>query len=391
MSMENKENEVEKILCFNSSHHQVSLNQNETELIDIGHDNYKDIGIAMLDEKYIKKIKNQSFPPLDNGYSEKYENYCLKYGFDVNEVMYSQKGKEEFVNAYKVVNRWVKFSYENDICMFDFFNSHMRFQCEEFSHILLEECECDTLEDGFIQKYITAIKIELARILAEIVNVEELMQREVRMQGYKKSLDRSFEIATECINYISENPSQESEFFNSLPKVQDSKKKNKDYSVHEDIAFNKNRIEEVFESKRAFSNFLRDNHNLSKLKDDVGITSTGDMIYPSLIKGLVIGYTSKSLLVDVEKDSSIKQLKESIEVLNRYPSSGSGKLIYFTKEMIEFIEQKRNSRTIPFMIIGKYLGLTETEAFKYANKVLSVNETSFIANYKNAKQMPFFE
>lgn len=174
--------------------------------------------------------------------------------------------------------------------------------------------------------------------------------------------------------------------------MQDSEKKSKDYSVYEDIASNKNRIEGVFESKRAFSNFLRDNHNLSKLKDDVGITPIGDMIYPSLIASLVVGYTSKSLLLDVEKDSSIKQLKERVEVLNHYPSDGSGKLIDFTKEMIEFIEQKRNLRTIPFMIIGKHLGLTGTEAFKLARKVLdSANETSFIANYKNAKQMPFFE
>jgi len=124
--------------------------------------------------------------------------------------------------------------------------------------------------------------------------------------------------------------------------------------------------ESMFTNKKIYAKYKTGNHFLANLQDDLCIDDLNNPYFKKFTEGLSIGYTSKAILLSLDKDSSIRELRTKIKHLEDYKSEESETLINFTNQLIEFINQKKYANMIPFKALSKELGITKNQAKNYA-------------------------
>ena len=340
----------------------------------------KDIAIAMEDKEFILNMQSRKPSSKPENFEDIYINYCNKYELDAIYFLTSISSKNEkgIKEGITILNRWFKFSYDHKINVFEFFANHLSRQCYLFAHGILKYDKTAILEDNFSDKLKHMILLLLSKVLAQF-KIEEYLNSDLFMESFKKALDNSFQIAIDSFNDIS------LDMLNNLPISNISL----DYdTILDDMQHAHNITKNIFENKKSFSKFLQGNHHLAKLKDDLHLDFEHGLIFPNYTEGLLKGYTSKALLLSIDKNSTIRGLETKIRHLEDYALPESDKLISFTRELIEFIKQKKHADSIPFKIIAKHLGMTKNEAKNYTKKILNINEKSFLTNYSSTKEIP---
>jgi len=342
----------------------------------------KDIAIAMEDKEFILNMQSREPSLKADNFEDIYISYCQKYELDAIHFLTSISSKNEkgIKEGITILNRWFKFSYDHKINVFEFFANHLSRQCYLFAHGILKYDETAILEDKFADKLKHIIMVVLSNVL-DILHLGDYFDNsdEIIMKQLKEALNKSFQIAIDSINDVS------LDMLNNLPINNISL----DYdTIVDDMQHAHNITKNIFENKKSFSKFLQGNHHLAKLKDDLHLDFEHGLIFPNYTEGLLKGYTSKALLLSIDKNSTIRGLETKIRHLEDYALPESDKLISFTRELIEFIKQKKHADSIPFKIIAKYLGMTKNEAKNYTKKVLNINEKSFLINYSSTKEIP---
>jgi len=155
--------------------------------------------------------------------------------------------------------------------------------------------------------------------------------------------------------------------------------------VQEDINRDEDMIKEIINNPKSFSKINQKNHFLHHLRyDDLDFDENRNIIFGGHTKGLSIGYSNKAILLSVDKQTSIRELRTKIKHLEDYKTEESEKLIRFTNQLIGFINQtKFTNNLVQFKSLAKEVGMTKNQAKNYAKKLFSINDKSFISNFED--------
>lgn len=157
-------------------------------------------------------------------------------------------------------------------------------------------------------------------------------------------------------------------------------------------------LEDVQEEERAFDNLFTNpkrvgqleagNHFMSHILKDTLMMKDDKVVYKNHTEALLIGYTQKAVTMSLDKETTLRELKSSLKILEKYPSEDSEKLILFTTTMIEIMKQKKYVNMIPFKTISKKSGITKNEAKRYAKEFankFTIRDTTFDNNFDDLK------
>jgi len=154
--------------------------------------------------------------------------------------------------------------------------------------------------------------------------------------------------------------------------------------ILDDIEQDENNLLSIIGNPRQFSKIKSEQHYLNHLtNDDLDYDEDGKLFFRGHSKALSLGYTNKAILLSLDKNSSIRELKTKIKHLEHYKTEESENLIEFTEKLILFIMQKRHANIIPFKALAKEVGLTKNQAKNYTKKLYSINDKSFSANFEH--------
>jgi len=161
-------------------------------------------------------------------------------------------------------------------------------------------------------------------------------------------------------------------------------------------------LNEIEEEKRTFENILINNKSLSQIKngnaffsylenDKIKITDDYKLIFEGHTKALSLGYTQKAIIVSLDKDNALRELRGNLKVLKKYHND-SEELIELTNTLIELIEQKKYSNMVPFKALAKEMNITKNQAKQYAKKLtnlFTIKNSTFDNNFEKIKLYDF--
>jgi hypothetical protein len=153
-------------------------------------------------------------------------------------------------------------------------------------------------------------------------------------------------------------------------------------------------LTDYMKNKKKFIHMGSDSHFLRHLQDDtLERTEDGKLIFGNHSKALSIAYRNQKAMLSIrkeDKDAALRDLRTKLKHLEYYKNiPGSELLIPFTKGLIAFIEQRKNKRIVPIVILAKELGMPASVALKYAKQVLSgtINDSSFKKNFEEINRI----
>lgn len=147
------------------------------------------------------------------------------------------------------------------------------------------------------------------------------------------------------------------------------------------------------QNKKKFIHMFNDKHFLHHLQNDtLELAEDGKVIFGSHSKALTIAYKNKKALLSIrqqDKDAALRELQTKLKHLEDYNTPESKELISFTKRLIAFIQQRKNVKIVPIVILAKELNMSNTVALKYAKQVLSgtLNDHSFKKNFDTIERI----
>jgi len=160
--------------------------------------------------------------------------------------------------------------------------------------------------------------------------------------------------------------------------------------VIENLEHEKNTFNDLITNNMKRSKLIGNNHFLSHLvNDDIETTDDYNIIFKGHTESLVIGYTSKAILLSIDKNIVIRELKTKIKILTDFRQEESDILIEYSKTLIEFAQTKRYANYIPFKIIAKRMNLTKNVAKNYAKALIQINEKSFKDRFDGLNTLEF--
>ncbi|KAB7884977.1 hypothetical protein [Poseidonibacter ostreae] len=160
--------------------------------------------------------------------------------------------------------------------------------------------------------------------------------------------------------------------------------------VIENLEHEKNTFNDLITNNMKRSKLIGNNHFLSHLvNDDIEITDDYNIVFKGHTESLVIGYTSKAILLSIDKNIVIRELKTKIKILTDFRQEESDILIEYSKTLIEFAQTKRYANYIPFKIIAKRMNLTKNVAKNYAKALIQINEKSFKDRFDELNTLEF--
>lgn len=160
--------------------------------------------------------------------------------------------------------------------------------------------------------------------------------------------------------------------------------------VIENLEYERITFRDLISNNMKRSKLLGKNHFLSHLvNDDIEITDDYNIVFKGHTESLTIGYTSKAILLSIDKDIVIRELKTKIKILTDFRQTESDILIEYSKTLIEFAETKRYANYIPFKIIAKRMNLTKNTAKNYAKSLIKINEKSFKDKFDELNTLEF--
>ena len=160
--------------------------------------------------------------------------------------------------------------------------------------------------------------------------------------------------------------------------------------VIENLEYERITFRDLISNNMKRSKLLGKNHFLSHLvNDDIEITDDYNIVFKGHTESLTIGYTSKAILLSIDKDIVIRELKTKIKILTDFRQTQSDILIESSKTLIEFAETKRYANYIPFKIIAKRMNLTKNTAKNYAKSLIKINEKSFKDKFDELNTLEF--
>ncbi len=157
--------------------------------------------------------------------------------------------------------------------------------------------------------------------------------------------------------------------------------------VLDDIEHQKEYTMGKLQNNKALSKIEQDNHFLSYLKKDhLEITDDYKLIFSGHTSGFSLGYTDKAILLSLDKKTTLRELKSSLKVLQKYKDENGHALMFLTKNLIEFIGQnKAYSKYIPFKALAKKMGISKNQVKRYAKELIGIREESFLKNFDDIK------
>lgn len=151
--------------------------------------------------------------------------------------------------------------------------------------------------------------------------------------------------------------------------------------ILDDIKRDEDELLKIINNPKSFVKIKQPNHFLNHLIEDCSITKEGELIFGKHTEGLSIGYTSKAILLSLDKRSTIRELKSNLKFLKKYHDRNDD--IDFTIKLIKFIDQRKDISTIiPFKALAKELKITKNQAKNYAKRLFNINEKSFSKNFE---------
>ncbi len=159
------------------------------------------------------------------------------------------------------------------------------------------------------------------------------------------------------------------------------------FDTNEILKNEKSILEGFMQNKKKFIHMFSKNHFLHHLQNDtLELTEDGKIIFGNHSKALTIAYRNQKALLSIRKnykDVALRELQTKLRHLEDYDTPESKKLIFFTKNLIAFIQQRKNARIVPVIILAKELGLPKAVALKYAKQILdgTINDASFKKNF----------
>jgi len=151
--------------------------------------------------------------------------------------------------------------------------------------------------------------------------------------------------------------------------------------VLDDIKRDEDELLKIIDNPKRFVKIKQSDHFLNHLRKDFSLTQEGELIFAKHAEGLSIGYTSKAILLSLDKRSTIRELKSNLKFLKKYHDRNDD--IDFTIKLIKFIDQRKDIGTIiPFKALAKELKITKNQAKNYAKRLFNINEKSFSKNFE---------
>ncbi len=163
--------------------------------------------------------------------------------------------------------------------------------------------------------------------------------------------------------------------------------KSLNFDISEILKNEKNILEDFMQNKNKFIHIFNENHFLHHLQNDtLELAEDGKIVFGGHSEALTIAYENQRVLLSIRKnykDVALRELQTKLRHLDDYDTPESKKLISFTKRLIAFIQQSKNARIVPIVILAKEMGLSKAVALKYAKQVLngSINDASFKKNF----------
>ncbi len=163
--------------------------------------------------------------------------------------------------------------------------------------------------------------------------------------------------------------------------------------ISEILGNERNILEAFMQNKKKFIHMFNETHFLHHLQNDtLERAEDGKIIFGNHSKALTIAYENQKALLSIrknDKDIALRELRTKLRHLEDYNIPESKKLISFTKKLIAFIQQRKNARIVPIVILAKELGLPKEVALKYAKQVLSgaIRDSSFKKNFDEIKRI----
>ncbi|KAB7889729.1 hypothetical protein [Poseidonibacter ostreae] len=237
------------------------------------------------------------------------------------------------------------------------------------------------------ETHLEEITIEYERDLRKelLIRIEELSEYGNRIQLnkysnlYQEILNNSYE---ETIKRINNKINDIHLPFNQY-KIDQSE-------VIQNLEHEKNTFNDLITNNMKRSKLIGNNHFLSHLvNDDIEITDDYNIVFKGHTESLVIGYTSKAILLSIDKNIVIRELKTKIKILTDFRQEESDILIEYSKTLIEFAQTKRYANYIPFKIIAKRMNLTKNVAKNYAKALIQINEKSFKDRFDELNTLEF--
>jgi len=254
-----------------------------------------------------------------------------------------------------------------------------------------------------LRKVITELQIEIGEdkdIFKYVPNYEEEDERDFVYSSTLDNFRNSLEIFMNTPNVLEHNPNVYKELVrNTYNEIKKRVKKNinsttlplRQYSldwkvVLSDIENDESRLMEIIGNPKSFSKIKQENHFLHHLRyDDLDFDENQNIIFGGHTKALGIGYTQKAILLSLDKNIAIRELKTKLKHLKDYRVKDSQKLIVFTEQLIGFINQKKYANMIPFKSLSKEIGITKNQAKNYAKRLFSINDNTFNKNFEDIK------
>jgi hypothetical protein len=315
---------------------------------------------------------------------KEYEKYKKTFEIDSAEFLSSFEGKSEItLKSVIILNRWVEFCYENKINFFNFVANNTRIDIRMLMFYLRENG--DEYSQTFENDYMHIVSIYLARLINTIIEVvssidkDFVFQKKFIQKFQQEALDNTYDLVIDSIedNIIG--------VINKLPLNDIHIQEKTIEKIINDIEYEKNIHNDLFVNSKKFTKLNEHNHYFHKLPlSNIEVDfKNGKAYFIDLANGLLKGYSSKGVLLSVDKASTIRLLKTKIKHLQDFNNQESDILIQICNTLITFIESKKYSNMIPFKSVAKELNITKNEAKNYAKKILtSLNDKTFLNNYE---------
>ena len=201
---------------------------------------------------------------------------------------------------------------------------------------------------------------------------------------YKQIIDNTYQRA---INDIEHSDNM------NIPLKNYKLPKSLNFDISEILKNEKNTLEGFMQNKKKFIHMFNENHFLHHLQNDtLELTEDGKIVFGNHSKALTIAYRNQKALLSIRKnykDAALGELRTKLRHLEDYDTPESKKLISFTKQLIAFIQQRKNTRIVPIVILAKELDMPKIVALKYAKQVLSgtINDGSFKNNFDKIERI----